>query len=103
MELGIAERAAVDEEAFNLAAALGKRLAQDGRTAFRGRALAGVAGAGPVDIAGDDTAAGRCGQLRRNKTPRPPGGREKAASRAKGKERRGRMTVDPLFRLRAEN
>jgi hypothetical protein len=81
VELGRREGTAVNQEAVDPAGALGKRLAKDGGAAFRGRALAGVGAATPVDVSGDDMAVrrsgGRLGDLGR-------GGRGSSGERKSG-------------------
>src|SRR6266700_8434467 len=56
VELGGAQRPAIDDEAVESPGALGQRLAEDEGTAFVGRALAGGGAAAPDDVASDELA-----------------------------------------------
>ena len=59
IELGGAQRAAVDDEAVDSPGVLGERLAEHQRAALVGRALAGGGAAVPDDVAGDEAARWR--------------------------------------------
>src|SRR6185312_16492576 len=59
------ERAPIDQEAVDPADLLGQRLAKYRRPAVVGRALTGFGAARPVDLASDDPAGSRRGELRR--------------------------------------
>src|SRR5947209_546029 len=56
LQLGGAQRLAIDGEAVESPGALGQRLAEDERTTFVGRAVTGGGAAAPDDVAGDELA-----------------------------------------------